>query len=56
MWSFCLTMSGKGLWLYPENRLSIVSKIFEKLVNGSLSDLLEKCHFIIFSTVSGRLF
>ena len=49
-------MLGKGLLLKTTALLSlfsVVSKVFEKLVNGRIVDHLEKCYFLIFSMVLG---
>ena len=47
-------MLGKGLKLKttaPVSLLSVVSKVFEKLVNNSIADHREKCFFLIFGMV-----
>ena len=46
LWSLYLRMLGKGLLLKttaPVSLLSVVSKVFEKLVNNRIVDHLEKC-------------
>ena len=35
----------------PVSLLSVVSKVFEKLVNNKLVDLLEKCEFFLISSM-----
>ena len=42
---------------YPVSLLSVVSKVFEKLVDNRIVEHLEKCHFFLISSmILGHLY